>query len=125
MSIKNPKFEIFKSENDGKFYWRLYARNGNIILRSAHGYKSKQSCQKSIGYVIDQGATVENYEIETANIAGTGFYFYLVGKTGKIIAMSGNGKLYNSCNWQIASLGVNKGILACCKAIEAAKNKEY
>lgn len=41
------KFELFKSEKNGQFYFRLYASNGEIILRS-EGYTTKANCKKGI-----------------------------------------------------------------------------
>ncbi len=47
--MKNPKFQIYTGK-DGQFYFRLYARNGEIIL-SSEGYTSKSNCQNGISSV--------------------------------------------------------------------------
>ena len=44
--MENPKFQIFTGANE-EFYFRLRARNGEIILAS-EGYKSKQGCQNGM-----------------------------------------------------------------------------
>lgn len=122
---KHPKFTIFIGK-DKKFHWNLTSgKNGNIILRSVRGFASKQNAKKNISYVIKQGINKENYCIETANISGTGYYYYLLGKNGTMLAISGNGKNYKSINWQIAQAGASKGILSCVKNIPMAAKKEF
>lgn len=44
-----PKFEIFKG-NDGKYYFRLKAVNGEIIAHS-EGYSTKQGANDGIASV--------------------------------------------------------------------------
>lgn len=44
--MENPKFQVFKG-NDGQWYFRLRARNGEIIC-SSEGYTTKQNCLKGI-----------------------------------------------------------------------------
>jgi uncharacterized protein YegP (UPF0339 family) len=44
-----PKFEIFKG-NDGKYYFRLKAANGEIIAHS-EGYSTKQGANDGIASV--------------------------------------------------------------------------
>ena len=46
-TLTNPKFEIYLDKT-GKFRYRLYARNGELICRSEDGYASKDSCKKGI-----------------------------------------------------------------------------
>lgn len=44
------KFEVFKSEKNNEFYFRLKSGNGQIILQS-EGYKTKNNCLKGIASV--------------------------------------------------------------------------
>lgn len=41
------KFELFKSNKNGQFYFHLKASNGEIIA-SSEGYTTKQNAQKGI-----------------------------------------------------------------------------
>ena len=41
------KFELFQSEKNGKYYFRLVAANNQIILTS-QGYKSKTAANNGI-----------------------------------------------------------------------------
>jgi len=54
IKILNPmgksKFEVFKSDKNNEFYFRLKAGNGEIILRS-EGYTAKQNCLNGIASV--------------------------------------------------------------------------
>jgi len=45
--MKNPKFQVFKSQSNQQYYFRLKAKNGEIILAS-EGYTRKLSCIKGI-----------------------------------------------------------------------------
>lgn len=53
------RFEIFK--NNDEFYFRIVARNGQIIAQS-EGYTTKQSAQKTIKSIFRQleGARVKD-----------------------------------------------------------------
>ena len=48
--MENPKFQIFKSTSNLQYYFRLRAKNGEIILGS-EGYTTKVNCQNGIGSV--------------------------------------------------------------------------
>lgn len=50
LSIYNPKFPIFKSGDNGEYYYRLRATNAEIIL-NGEGYKTNQSCHNGIASV--------------------------------------------------------------------------
>ena len=45
--VKFPKYQIYK-DKQGKFRYRLYANNGNLICISEEGYASKESCKAGI-----------------------------------------------------------------------------
>ena len=42
-----PKYEIYK-DKQGKFRYRLFANNGNLLCISEDGYASKESCKAGI-----------------------------------------------------------------------------
>lgn len=45
--LKFPKFELYE-DKAGKFRYRLFASNGELICTSEDGYASKDSCKKGI-----------------------------------------------------------------------------
>lgn len=59
--MENPKFQIFKGK-DGQFYFRLRAKNGEIVC-SSEGYTTLQSCKSGIE-VIKKIASESPVEIE-------------------------------------------------------------
>jgi len=48
--MTNPKYQVFRSIDDGQFYYRLKAANGEIVLQS-EAYSSKKACLDSISSV--------------------------------------------------------------------------
>lgn len=59
------KFEVFKGE-DGQFYFRLKAANGEPILIS-EGYTTKQMCYKGIDSVKENASSnIEDLTDETS-----------------------------------------------------------
>lgn len=60
--MDNPKFQVFKGR-DGQFYFRLKAKNGEIVC-SSEGYTSLQSCEQGIEVIkkIARDAPVEEIE---------------------------------------------------------------
>jgi hypothetical protein len=85
VSYPNPKYQVFKGI-DGQYYFRLNARNGEILLQS-EGYTSKASAKTGIlsvrAHADEKG---ENFVRETAN-DGT-YYFTLVADNEEIIGVS-------------------------------------
>lgn len=56
------KFKLWKSINDGDYYWHLWSDNNNkVICRSSEGYSSKQGAEDSIEWVkkYAAGAKIE------------------------------------------------------------------
>lgn len=45
--MTNPKYQVFRSIDDGQFYYRLKAANGQVVLMS-EGYFSKKACLERI-----------------------------------------------------------------------------
>jgi hypothetical protein len=54
-------FELYQSEKSGEFYFRLKAKNGQIIL-SSEGYSSKSACSNGIESVKKNAADDARYE---------------------------------------------------------------
>ena len=48
--LTNPKFVIYL-DKQGKFRYRLFANNGNLLCISEEGYASKASCKAGIASV--------------------------------------------------------------------------
>jgi hypothetical protein len=83
------KFEVFKGL-DEKYYFRLRAANGEIVLAS-QGYKSKQSAKKGVESIRTNGGDLESYEVRDAQ--NDQAYFVLKAGNGQVI---GRGELYVS-----------------------------
>ena len=82
------KFQIFRSDNDGQFYYRLKATNGKIIL-SGEGYETRQGCANGVESVKENAQLMSSYEITNAKLNYT---FVLKAENGEIIGKSENYK---------------------------------
>ena len=82
--MENPKFQIFQSKSNKKFYFRLRARNGKIVLSGSEGYSSKQSCKNGIKSVSSNAKSIKNFECKE----GKTFTFRLRAKNNEIIGKS-------------------------------------
>lgn len=82
-------FEIFQSEKTSKFYFRLKARNGEIILAS-EAYDSKQGAQNGINSVM-KNVDGDNFERKVAKDGRD--YFVLKAANGATI---GRSEMYKS-----------------------------
>ncbi|MCA9197266.1 MAG: YegP family protein [Planctomycetales bacterium] len=91
-------FEIFQSEKNGKYYFRLKAANGEIVLTS-QAYADKASCEKGVASVQSNAANRQNFE-ESQSTDGKTF-FNLKASNGQVI---GTSQMYASKE------GMNKGI---------------
>jgi uncharacterized protein YegP (UPF0339 family) len=60
--MSNPKFQVFKGEDD-QFYFRLKAANGEIICAS-QGYTTKHSCWNGIEAVKSTAADASIEELD-------------------------------------------------------------
>ena len=60
--MKKPEFQVFKSKDNGQWYFRLMATNSRIICQS-EGYKQKASALNGIKSVKKNAgkARVEEY----------------------------------------------------------------
>merc|ERR1712050_173892 len=79
------KFQIFKSEKNDEFYFRLKAGNGEIILAS-EGYKAKAGAENGIKSVRENSSIPERFD-KRDNKNGVP-YFVLKAGNHEIIGMS-------------------------------------
>ncbi|MEM6269948.1 MAG: YegP family protein [Bacteroidota bacterium] len=103
--MRRPKFEIFAAE-DGKFYYRLKAANGEPIM-TGRGYSSKFSVLHGIAHVMENA--IEEGRFTLKRSANHKFYFQLRSKSGRIIGWS---ELYES------KQGRDNGVRAVMKAAQ-------
>ncbi len=94
------KFEIFTSK--GKFYFRLKARNGQIILQS-QGYATKASCMNGIKSVQTNATNDARFERKTSKDGR--LMFNLLAGNKQIIGTSQMYKSKASCENGIAAIG--------------------
>lgn len=91
-------FDVFKSENDGKYYFNLKAKNGQVILVS-QGYADMSGCKTGIASVKRNAAKKDNFEVKKS--ANDKHYFNLIAGNNQVI---GHSQLYASTS------GANNGI---------------
>lgn len=84
------KFEIFQSEKTDKYYFRLKAKNGQIIL-SSQGYAGKSGCKNGVESVIKNAGDDANFERKEATNGK--FHFNLLAKNKQIV---GKSQMYSS-----------------------------
>lgn len=84
--VLNPKFQLFKSPENQQFYFRLKAKNGEIIL-SSEGYTSKQNAQQGIKSVKTNATIDDHYELKDHL---SNYTFNLKAANGEIIGRSEN-----------------------------------
>jgi uncharacterized protein YegP (UPF0339 family) len=78
-------FEIYKSPKNKQFYFRLKARNHQVILAS-EGYKTKASCKNGIKSVQKNAASESSFQLKVAKNGK--FYFTLDARNGEVIGSS-------------------------------------
>lgn len=88
-AASGAKFETFKAD-DGKYYFRLRADNGQVVLDS-QGYTAKSSAQAGISSVTTNGVDATKYQIVTG--ADGQSTFRLIAGNNQVIA---NGEMYAS-----------------------------
>lgn len=82
----NPKFQVFRSTYNSQYYYRLRARNGEIIL-NGEGYLTKQSCLNGITSVKANAPYDFRYDRRDGF---NNFTFNLKASNGEIIGRSEN-----------------------------------
>lgn len=97
-------FEIYVSEKNGEFYFRLKAKNGEVIL-SSQGYKAKASCLNGIESVKKNAADESKFEIKEAKDGRC--FFNLKATNGQIIGSSQMYKTESGLKNGIASVQKN------------------
>jgi len=85
------KFEIFQNEGKDKFFFRLKAKNGQIIL-SSQGYASKASAKNGCESVAKNAASEANFEVKEASNGK--FFFNLLSAANKQVI--GTSQMYAS-----------------------------
>ena len=91
-------FELFQSEKNEKYYFRLKAKNGQVIL-SSQGYAGKSGAKNGIESVKKNSASDDNFERKEA--ANGKFHFNLLAANKQII---GSSQMYGTKD------GMNNGI---------------
>lgn len=79
------KFEIFQSEGNEKFYFRLKAKNGQITL-SSQGYASKASAKNGVESVKKNAGNPDQFERKES--ADGKVFFNLLAKNKQVIGSS-------------------------------------
>jgi uncharacterized protein len=82
--MDNPKFQMFSSNANSQFYYRLRSRNGELIL-NGEGYTTKQSCLNGIASVKQNAPYESRYERRNN---GSSYTFVLKAANGEIIGRS-------------------------------------
>lgn len=82
--MNNPKFQIFKSNANAQYYFRLRANNGETVL-SSEGYTTRQSCHAGIASVKGNAPIDSRYERKDAE---NNYRFNLKAANGEIIGRS-------------------------------------
>ncbi len=92
------KFEIYQSEKNKEYYFRLKAGNGENILGS-EGYKAKSGCTNGIESVMKNATDEHHFEAKEAKNGK--WHFNLKAANGQVI---GSSQLYST------KAGMQKGI---------------
>ena len=98
------KFEIYKSDKNNEFYFRLKAANGQVVLAS-QGYKEKAGAKNGIESVKKNSQ--DNNRFKRLEAKNGKPYFNLTASNGQII---GNSEMYESTSSRdngIASVAKN------------------
>lgn len=106
------KFEIYKSDKNDDYYFRLKAGNGEVVLTS-QGYSDKSGAKNGVESVVKNSGDKGNFECKESS---NGKYFFnLKAKNGQII---GSSQMYKS------ESGRDNGIDAIGRAADGAKVEE-
>ena len=84
LSRRGARFTVFAGA-DGRFYFNLRARNGEIVLQS-QGYKNEASALNGTFSVAESGLDLDNYELLPSG--QNGFYFNLKAANGQVVGTS-------------------------------------
>ncbi len=92
------KFEIFQNEGKDKYYFRLKAKNGQVIL-SSQGYASKASAKNGIESVMKNAQNESNFETKEAS---NGKHFFNL--------LASNKQVIGTSQMYVSKDGMNNGI---------------
>jgi uncharacterized protein YegP (UPF0339 family) len=106
------KFEIYQSEKNEQYYFRLKAGNGEVVL-SSQGYKDITGAKKGVESVKNHASDSSNYESLEASDGKA--YFNLKAKNGQVI---GSSQMYKTVS------GRDNGIQAVGNAADGAAVEE-
>ncbi|BES73887.1 YegP family protein (plasmid) [Marinobacter nanhaiticus D15-8W] len=84
------KYEIFRSDRNSQYYFRLKASNGEPILQS-EGYQSKAGAENGVQSVRQHSPSDHYYDRRTS--VGGAPYFNLKASNGQVI---GTSQMYSS-----------------------------
>jgi uncharacterized protein YegP (UPF0339 family) len=84
-SSGGSKFQVWKSDNDGQYYFHLRAGNGAIVLQS-EGYTTKANATKGTASVLTNGSDIRKFHVKDA--ANGQAYFTVTAANGQVIAVS-------------------------------------
>lgn len=79
------KFEIYQSEKNQEYYFRLKAANGENVLAS-EGYTQKASAENGVESVMKNCVDDERYEVKVSESGKE--YFNLKSTNGQVIGRS-------------------------------------
>lgn len=91
------QIELYRSQADGAFRFRMKAKNGQIIL-TGEGYESKDGILNAIESIRENGSEEDGYELQPASSNPDGrydgdWYFNLVAANGEVL---GTSEIYTS-----------------------------
>lgn len=95
----NPVFEIFRSNSNYQYYFRLKAENSQIIL-SSEGYTTKENCINGVASVKQNSPYDSNY---LKRIANNGQYYF------NLKSMH-NGQVIGTSEMYVSQQGRDNGI---------------
>ncbi len=84
--MNNPKFQVFKSNANAQYYYKLRATNGEVIL-SGEGYTTKQNCLNGITSVKAHAPYDQYYDRKDGY---NNYTFNLKARNSEIIGRSEN-----------------------------------
>jgi len=100
------KFEVFQSNKNKKFYFRLKNNKGDVVMKS-QGYSTKRTCMNGIESVRKNSQVAERFD---AQVQKNGKHmFNIVARNGQVVATSTSWEAKRSCTSNMTS--VKKGAI--------------
>jgi uncharacterized protein YegP (UPF0339 family) len=84
--MRESRFELFQSDKNNEFYFRLKAAGNSEIILDSEGYIRKASCLDGIASVKANSQDEGNFERLKANNGE--YYFNLLARNGQVIGTS-------------------------------------